>query len=40
MCKAEGMGIAPWNSLGGGMFKTDDEIQKNKQSGTRREERR
>jgi hypothetical protein len=22
MCKAEGMGIAPWNALGGGRFKT------------------
>src|SRR6266516_6126564 len=25
MCKAEGMAIAPWGSLGGGYFKTDSE---------------
>lgn len=31
MCKAEGMGIAPWGSLGGGKFKT--EQQRNAQEG-------
>lgn len=25
MCKAEGMGIAPWGSLGGGNFKTEEQ---------------
>jgi aryl-alcohol dehydrogenase-like predicted oxidoreductase len=25
MCKAEGMAISPWGSLGGGYFKTDSE---------------
>lgn len=25
MCKAEGMGIAPWGSLGGGKFKTEQQ---------------
>lgn len=27
MCKAEGMGICPWGSLGGGKFKTEAERQ-------------
>jgi aryl-alcohol dehydrogenase-like predicted oxidoreductase len=27
MCRSEGMGIAPWGSLGGGMFKTDEQRQ-------------
>lgn len=25
MCAAEGMGIAPWNALGGGNFKTEEQ---------------
>lgn len=25
MCKAEGMGLAPWGALGGGKFKTDEQ---------------
>lgn len=29
MCRAEGMGIAPWGALGGGAFKSDEERQKN-----------
>lgn len=33
MCKAEGLGIAPWNVLGGGMFKTDEEVEKLKSAG-------
>eukprot|EP00026_Physarum_polycephalum_P010475 Phypoly_transcript_10639.p1 GENE.Phypoly_transcript_10639~~Phypoly_transcript_10639.p1 ORF type:complete len:417 (+),score=85.80 Phypoly_transcript_10639:80-1252(+) len=33
MCKAEGMGLAPWNVLGGGMFKTDEELAKLKETG-------
>jgi diketogulonate reductase-like aldo/keto reductase len=27
MCKAEGMGIAPWGALGGGMFKSEEQMQ-------------
>ena len=27
MCKAEGMGIAPWGALGGGKFKTEEQRQ-------------
>ncbi|KAJ4270091.1 hypothetical protein NW762_001764 [Fusarium torreyae] len=27
MCRAEGMGIAPWGSLGGGKFKTEEQRQ-------------
>ena len=26
MCAAEGMGIAPWNALGGGNFKTESQL--------------
>ena len=33
MCKSEGMGLAPWGVLGGGIFKTDEEIAKNTQTG-------
>jgi aryl-alcohol dehydrogenase-like predicted oxidoreductase len=33
MCKVEGMGFAPWGVLGGGMFKTDEEIKKLQESG-------
>ncbi|KAF4335961.1 alcohol dehydrogenase [Fusarium beomiforme] len=33
MCQAEGMGIAPWGSLGGGKFKTEE--QRNAQEGRR-----
>lgn len=29
MCKAEGMGLAPWGALGGGNFKTEEEWKKN-----------
>ncbi|KAF7560534.1 hypothetical protein G7046_g3626 [Stylonectria norvegica] len=29
MCKAEGMGIAPWGSLGGGKFKSDEQRKAN-----------
>lgn len=29
MCKAEGMGLAPWGALGGGNFKTEEERKKN-----------
>lgn len=25
MCRAEGMGLAPWGALGGGFFKTDEQ---------------
>ncbi|KAA6407605.1 MAG: norsolorinic acid reductase [Lasallia pustulata] len=28
MCKAEGMGLAPWGALGGGNFKTEEERKK------------
>lgn len=28
MCEAEGMAIAPWAALGGGNFKTEEEIAK------------
>ena len=28
MCAAEGMGIAPWGALGGGMFKSDEDRKK------------
>jgi len=27
MCKAEGMGIAPWGPLGGGKFKSEQQRQ-------------
>lgn len=33
MCQAEGMGIAPWGSLGGGKFKTEE--QRNAREGRR-----
>lgn len=33
MCKAEGLGLAPWGALGGGMFKTDEEIAKLQEAG-------
>jgi hypothetical protein len=33
MCKAEGMGLAPWGVLGGGAFKTEDELAKIKETG-------
>ena len=33
MCRAEGMGIAPWGSLGGGKFKSEE--QRNAQEGRR-----
>ena len=35
MCKAEGMGIAPWGVFAQGMLKTDEEIKKNEQTGKR-----
>ncbi|ROV95039.1 hypothetical protein VPNG_09491 [Cytospora leucostoma] len=28
MCRAEGMGLAPWGSLGGGKFKTEEQYNK------------
>jgi aryl-alcohol dehydrogenase-like predicted oxidoreductase len=28
MCRAEGMGLAPWGALGGGMFKTEEQLKK------------
>lgn len=31
MCKAEGMALAPWNTLGGGYFKTDKQREEAKQ---------
>ncbi len=34
MVHSEGMGIAPWGVLGQGMFKTDEELKKLKESGT------
>jgi len=33
MVKAEGMGLAPWGVLGGGVFKTDAELKKLKETG-------
>ena len=27
MCEAEGMGLAPWGTLGGGKFKTEEQRQ-------------
>lgn len=33
MCKAEGMGIAPWGALGGGMFKTEEQMRAQGASG-------
>ena len=33
MCKVEGLGLAPWNVLGGGAFKTDEELSQIKQTG-------
>jgi aryl-alcohol dehydrogenase-like predicted oxidoreductase len=35
MCRAEGMGIAPWGSLGGGKFKSEE--QRNAQDGRKAE---
>ncbi|KAG5659879.1 hypothetical protein KAF25_003401, partial [Fusarium avenaceum] len=32
MCKAEGMALVPWGSLGGGYFKTDQQRQEAKQN--------
>ncbi|WVW80648.1 hypothetical protein I302_102634 [Kwoniella bestiolae CBS 10118] len=36
MARANGMGIAPWNALGGGKFKTPEEIAERKKAGTLR----
>lgn len=33
MCRAEGMGLAPWGALGGGMFKTEEQRQKAQKEG-------
>eukprot|EP01117_Protostelium_nocturnum_P006891 TRINITY_DN246_c0_g1_i1.p1 TRINITY_DN246_c0_g1~~TRINITY_DN246_c0_g1_i1.p1 ORF type:complete len:379 (-),score=149.25 TRINITY_DN246_c0_g1_i1:213-1349(-) len=33
MCRAEGMGIAPWNALGGGRFKTEEQLKQLQESG-------
>lgn len=30
MCRSEGMGLAPWGSLGSGMFKTEEQREKQK----------
>ena len=35
MCKAEGMGLAPWGALGGGNFKTEEERKRNEGRKTR-----
>lgn len=32
MCRAEGMGLAPWGALGSGMFKTEEQRQKGDQA--------
>lgn len=31
MCRAEGMGLAPWGALGGGMFKSEEQRKKQKE---------
>jgi aryl-alcohol dehydrogenase-like predicted oxidoreductase len=31
MCGSEGMGLAPWGALGGGMFKTEEQRKKQKE---------
>ncbi|WVQ63504.1 uncharacterized protein L199_001657 [Kwoniella botswanensis] len=36
MARANGMSIAPWNALGGGKFKTPQEIEERKKAGTLR----
>ncbi|WWC92524.1 uncharacterized protein L201_007483 [Kwoniella dendrophila CBS 6074] len=36
MARANGMGLAPWNTLGGGKFKTPEEIEERKKAGTLR----
>ncbi|KAH9834858.1 arylalcohol dehydrogenase [Rhodofomes roseus] len=33
MCRAQGMAIAPWNVLGGGRIRTDEEEERRRQSG-------
>eukprot|EP00026_Physarum_polycephalum_P006607 Phypoly_transcript_06656.p1 GENE.Phypoly_transcript_06656~~Phypoly_transcript_06656.p1 ORF type:complete len:388 (-),score=79.15 Phypoly_transcript_06656:424-1587(-) len=33
MCKSEGLGLAPWGALGGGLFKTDAQIAQIKETG-------
>lgn len=33
MCEDEGMAMAPWGALGGGLFKTEEELEKSKGEG-------
>ncbi|KAL9631362.1 MAG: hypothetical protein Q9204_004264, partial [Flavoplaca sp. TL-2023a] len=33
MCEDEGMAMAPWSALGGGLFKTDEQLEKTKSEG-------
>ena len=44
MCEDEGMAMAPWSALGGGLFKTDEQLKETKsegrQGGTQSEETR
>lgn len=37
MCREEGMGLAPWGSLGGGAFKTEEQRQRQKEKEKERE---
>src|SRR5436305_14369866 len=39
MCRDEGMGIAPWNTLGGGNFKTEEQRKAGEGRATRSSER-
>jgi len=33
MCKSENMGICPWGALGGGLFKTEEQLKESKEKG-------
>ncbi|KAL8886623.1 MAG: hypothetical protein Q9215_005711 [Flavoplaca cf. flavocitrina] len=33
MCEDEGMAMAPWSALGGGLFKTDEQLEETKREG-------
>jgi aryl-alcohol dehydrogenase-like predicted oxidoreductase len=33
MCRAEGMSITPWGALGGGKFRTEEQLQQGKKEG-------
>lgn len=35
MCKAEGMGLAPWGALGGGAFKSEEQLKSQGAAGRR-----